>query len=156
MKLSQELITFFKNQGFVVVSTIDAFGMPHNSCKGIVEIDKKNGLFYLLDVYKENTYNNLTQNHNIAVTAIDEHRFTGYSIKGKAKVVKTEYVPHFLTMWEDRINQRIARRFIRNIRGEKGHKGHPEARLPKPEYLIVFKAKDVIDLTPYHLKEKLK
>ena len=40
-KLNSDIISFLKGQGFVIVSTLDKDGTPHNSCKGIVEIDDK-------------------------------------------------------------------------------------------------------------------
>lgn len=30
---------------------------------------------------------------------------------------------------------------------------HPEALLPKPEYMIVMEVEEIIDLTPKHLKQ---
>jgi len=151
-RLNAEIINFFENQGFVVVSTIDEDGHPHNSCKGIVKINK-NGLIYLLDLFRGRTYNNLKQRLNISITAIDENRFTGYSLKGRAKIVERDKIsPQIINDWDKIITRRITERFIRAIKGEKGHRLHPEALLPKPQYLIVMKVDEIIDLTPHHLK----
>ena len=49
--LLPDIIQFFSKQGFVVVSTIDGKGKPHNSCKGIVDIDSS-GRVYLFDLYR--------------------------------------------------------------------------------------------------------
>ena len=38
------------------------------------------------------------------------------------------------------------------MKGEKGHPEHPEALLPKPEYLIAMQVEDIIDLRPHHLR----
>jgi hypothetical protein len=41
---------------------------------------------------------------------------------------------------------------VRNLRGEKGHAGHPEAKLPQPRYIIAMEVRGIVDLTPEHLK----
>jgi predicted pyridoxine 5'-phosphate oxidase superfamily flavin-nucleotide-binding protein len=84
--LTDEILQFFQKQNFIVISTIDGKGMPHNSCKGIVEINKK-GRVYVLDLYKAGTYKNLKRNPHIAVTAVDEHKFKGFCLKGKAEIL---------------------------------------------------------------------
>jgi len=150
--LSDDIIHFFQRQGFVIVSTIDKNGIPHTSCKGIVKIDK-NGRIYLLDLYKAHTYENLKQNRNISLTAVDEHKFRGYCLKGKAKVIKEDKIKsHIIKTWEEKITSRITSRILKNIRGEKGHSRHPEILLPRPEYLIVMEVKEIIDLTPHPLR----
>lgn len=153
MKLiTDDIIRFFQRQHFTTISTIDADGNPHSSCKGIVSIDG-NGQVYLLDLYRGRTYDNLKQNPHISVTYVDEHKFRGYSLKGKAKIIqKDKLKPQTIKAWEDKIASRITQRVLKNIRGERGHSRHPEALLPKPEYLIVVKVEEVVDLTPHHLK----
>ena len=151
-KLSNEIIQFFHSQGFVIVSTIDHNGTPHNACKGIVKITNS-GYVYLLDLYKARTYDNLKHNSRISITSVDEHKFNGYCLKGKAKIIPAEKLrPGIITEWENRITNRITRRLIKNIRGESGHARHPEALLPKPEYLIVMRITEIVDLTPHNLK----
>jgi general stress protein 26 len=151
-RISGEIVHFFRNQNFTIVSTIDKNGRPHNSCKGIVKISSS-GLVYLLDLYRERTYENLQRNSRISVTAVDEHSFIGYCLKGKARILSDEELSSRIKKaWEDRITSRVTRRIIKNIKGEKGHPRHPEALLPKPEYLIVMEVEDVIDLTPHHIK----
>ena len=151
-KLSKEITQFFQDQGFVVVSSLDKDGSIHSSCKGIVNIDK-DGTIYLLDLYMGRTLQNLKRNPNISITSVDEHRFRGYCIKGKAKKIQIDnFDSDILKAWEDRITSRITQRVIKNIHGDKGHSSQPEALLPKPEYLIVMQVEDVIDLTPGHLK----
>ena len=151
-RLADDIINFFQSQGFVVVSTIDKDGGLHNACKGIVDI-KSNGRIYLLDLYKGKTFQNLKNNPHISIAAADEHKFAGYCLKGKAKIITGEEIsPQIIKAWEERITSRLTRRVIRNIREEKGHPRHPEALLPKPEYLIVIEAEEVIDLTPGHLR----
>jgi len=151
-RLADDIINFFQSQGYVVVSTIDKNGSLHNACKGIVDI-KSNGKIYLLDLYKGKTFENLKNNRHISIAAVDEHKFIGYCLKGKAKIIREEEIsPQIIKAWEERITSRLTRRVIRNIHEEKGHPRHPEALLPKPEYLIVMDAEEVIDLTPHHLK----
>jgi predicted pyridoxine 5'-phosphate oxidase superfamily flavin-nucleotide-binding protein len=151
-RLADDIINFFQSQGYVIVSTIDKNGSLHNACKGIVDI-KSNGRIYLLDLYKGKTFQNLKNNRHISISAVDEHKFIGYCLKGKARIITGEEInPQIIKSWEERITSRLTRRVIRNIHEEKGHPRHPEALLPKPEYLIVMDAEEVIDLTPHHLK----
>lgn len=151
-RLTDEIIQFFQNHGFTIVSTLDRKGSLHNSCKGIVEINKS-GEVYLLDLYKGETYENLKRNANISITAVDEHRFKGYCLKGKAKLIPQESLsPQIIKAWEDKVAGRITQRLLKNIHQEKGHPSHPESLLPKPKYMIVMEVKEIIDLTPQHLK----
>ncbi len=150
-RLTDDIARFFQDQGCVIVSSIDKNGFPHNSCKGIVKIEPS-GRVYLLDVYRAKTYENLKRNPHISITAIDEHKFTGYCLKGKVEIVPQEELGlEIVKAWEDRIASRLTQRLLKNIRGEKGHPRHPEALLPKPEYLIVMDTEEIIDLTPQHL-----
>ena len=151
-KISNDIIGFFENQGFVIVTTVDKNGSPHNSCKGIIKIDP-NGIIYLLDVYIQHTHENLKYNPNISITAVDEHKFKGYTLKGIARTPEhTTLDPGIIKAWEDRITGRLTSRLLKNIREEKGHPRHPEALFPKPEYMIVMEVKEIVDLTPHNLK----
>ncbi|MDP3732336.1 MAG: pyridoxamine 5'-phosphate oxidase family protein [Candidatus Omnitrophota bacterium] len=151
-RLGDDVIQFFHNQGCVIVSTIDKNGFPHGACKGIVQINR-NGRIYLLDLYRARTYDNLKQNSYISITAIDEHKFMGYCLKGKAEIISEEkFGSQIIKAWEARITSRLTRRVLKNIREEKGHPRHPEALLPRPEYLIVMEVEEIVDLTPHHLK----
>jgi predicted pyridoxine 5'-phosphate oxidase superfamily flavin-nucleotide-binding protein len=148
-ELSEEILHFFQKQSFNIVSTIDRDGFPHSSCKGIVKIDKT-GRLYLLDLYRGKTWENLRYNPHIAVTAVDEHRFKGYCLKGKAEIISEKVLDyHIAEAWEKRVAKRIAQRVLKNIRGLKGHPRHPEADLPKPKYLIVMEVEKIVDLTPH-------
>jgi predicted pyridoxine 5'-phosphate oxidase superfamily flavin-nucleotide-binding protein len=153
-KLSAEIVQFFQSQNFTVVTTIDKDGSPHNSCKGIIKISKS-GKVYLLDLYMQKTYENLKQNPRMSITAVDEHRFKGYCLKGKARLVSQETLsPRIIAAWEEKITSRITQRLIKNMLEKKGHPRHPEALFPQPAYMIVMEVKDVIDLTPHHLKQE--
>lgn len=151
-RLSESIIRFFHKQGCVIVSTVDRNGFPHSSCKGIIDI-KRSGKVYLLDLYRGGTYDNLKRDPRISVTAIDEHKFIGYCLKGKAVVATGEKMePDIIKAWEARITSRLTKRLLKNIHEEKGHPKHPEILLPKPEYMISMEVEEVIDLTPHHLK----
>ena len=153
MNLPDNVVNFFQHQGFVIVSTIDEKGDIHSSCKDIVEIDRS-GKVYLLDVYRGETRNNLKRSTNITISAVDEHKFMGFSLKGKAVFPSEEEIdPRLLKAWDERITSRLTQRLLRNLREEKGHPRHPEALLPKPEYLIVMEVEDIIDLTPHHIRQ---
>jgi len=150
--LTEEIIRFLKKQSFVVIATIDGKGMPHTSCKGIVKIEK-NGKIYILDLYKRKTYDNLINNPGISITAVDEHKFKGWCLKGKARIVPGgELSEDIIRAWEKRIAIRITRRLIKNMAGtDKGHARHPESQFPRPEYMIVVDVDEIVDLIPYHV-----
>ena len=153
-RLSEEITQFLQEQGFAIVSTIDRNGNPHSSCKGIVKIDKS-GSIYLLDLYREKTYENLKRNPHISITAVDEHRFKGFCLKGKAKIISGDKLKfQIIKTWEEKLTSRITRRLIKNIKGEKGHPRHPEVLLPRPEYMIVMEVEEIVDLTAHHIKRK--
>ncbi|PIR65703.1 MAG: hypothetical protein COW11_05650 [Candidatus Omnitrophica bacterium CG12_big_fil_rev_8_21_14_0_65_43_15] len=152
MKLNEDVIDFFNKQNFVIVSTIDKNAAPHSSCKGIVKIDPK-GIIYLLDLYKGKTRENLANNNKTSLTAVDEHKFKGYCLKGTAsEIAAADIDADVADEWKKKITQRITHRLIKNIHGEKGHPYHPEAQMPRPEYIIRMDVEEVIDLTPQHLK----
>ncbi len=150
-RIPREVVAFFQSQGIVVVSTVDEHGFPHSSCKGIVEI-KDDGFVYLLDLYHGLSSRHLKTNTHIALTAIDEHKFRGYCLKGIARVMTDGVLAdELLRAWDARITSRLTQRLLRNISGEKGHKGHPEVLLPNPKYLIEIEVQEIVDLTPRHL-----
>lgn len=154
MKLQHDVLHFFHNQGCVIVSTVNQEGAVHNACKGVVEISPE-GKAYLLDLYHGSTYAHLLTNPNISITAIDEHKFKGYCLQGKARVASiNEVEPRIIKAWEEKVAGRITQRLLKNISGEKGHLRHPEASLPEPKYLIAVDIENVIDLTPHHLKQE--
>jgi len=151
-KIPDNITSFLHDQGYVIVSTIDKSGFPHSACKGMVEI-KRHGELYLFDLYKGRTYENLQQNPHMSITAVNEHKFTGYCLQGKARILLQDTLKaELLKAWEDKIASRLTQRLLKNIREEKGHPRHPEALLPKPEYLIAMEVEEIIDLTPHHLK----
>ena len=152
MNLSEHIRQFFLEQGFVVISTIGKDGFPHNSCKGIVKI-KSDGRIYLIDLYGEKTCENLRNNPNMCVVAVNESEFKGYCLKGKAKEVSEDKIdPEILDDWKKRLHSRITDRIISSVRGKKGHPSHPEASMPQPKHLIIMEVNEIINLTPDHIK----
>ena len=153
IKLSDEIIHFFQRQDFVIVSTIDENGSPHNACKGVLYLDPK-GKVYLLDVYLEDTHSNMERNPKISITAVEGHKFRGYCLKGQAQLLENaQLTPEVIKAWEEKITARISKRLLRNLHGEEGHPKHPEALLPDPKYIFILNVEEIIDLTPRHLKE---
>jgi hypothetical protein len=147
MKLKKEIISFLGKQGFTVVSTIGADGYPHNSCKGIVRIDEEK--IYLIDLYTGKTRANLKDNPHIAITAVDEHSFRGFCIKGRAREINEDEIPPDMAEdWKKKIHGRIVTRIVNSVRGRKGHPSHPEALMPGPKYIIEVDVEKIIDLAP--------
>lgn len=154
MKLSQDIMSFFQEQGFVIISTLDSKGNIHCSAKGIAGIEQ-GGKVYLIDLYKANTFNNLQKNSTASIIAVDEHQFIGYTLKGKAKIVERAKIEkHIMKSWEDKVIQRISKRVITDVKADRKIDHHPEAKFPHPQYLIEVDVEEVIDLAPGHLKKQ--
>ncbi len=144
---------FLQLQGFVIVSSIDEQGFPHNSCKGIVKIDKR-GEIYLMDVYHGLTCQNIKREPKISISAVDEHKFMGYCLKGKARIMPDDNISHeIIKSWEDNITSRLAKRLLKNLAEEKSRSHHPEASLPGPKHLISVVVEEIVDLAPNHLRK---
>ena len=149
MIIPEDIGAFFLRQSFVVVCSIDAGGYPHASCKGIVDIIASRGEVYLLDLYRKRTYENILRDGKLSVTAVEEHGFKGYCLKGAAEITPKERLPEeVVRLWEDKIAARLTQRLIGNLNGKKGHPAHPEALLPAPEYMIKLSVSEIVDLTP--------
>lgn len=145
---------FLDAQGFVIVSSLDAQGFPHNSCKDIVKIDSR-GEIYLLDVYQGVTGDNIKRNPKISISAVDEHKFMGYCLKGKARIMPDDNLSQeILKSWEDNITSRLAKRLLKNLAEEQGRGHHPEASFPRPKHLISFAVEEIVDLAQYHLRKE--
>jgi general stress protein 26 len=151
-RLNDDIVRFFESQGAVVVSTVDHDGAIHQACKGIVKVEKK-GDVYLMDLYFQQTFENLTRDPRVTVTAVDEHQFRGYALQGTGKILRQEELERdIMRAWEEKLTSRISQRLIRNLKGETGHPHHPESKLPQPQYIIKVEVGKVIDLTPAHIK----
>ncbi|MFC1666507.1 pyridoxamine 5'-phosphate oxidase family protein [Candidatus Omnitrophota bacterium] len=149
MKLSQRVIHFLEEKKVVIVSTLNAEGKIHCAVKGIVGIEQK-GKVFLIDLYTHETFNNLRNNQTISITAVDEHKFQGYTLQGHARLIpRKEIHGHIVAEWERRILKRISTRMIKNIQASTKSKSHFEAELPsKPKYVIEIDVTDIIDLSP--------
>jgi len=148
MKLNQTVISFFKEQGFVITSTLDSSGAIHVSCKGIVDI-KEDGKCYILDLYHGRTYRNLKANPVLSITSVDEHNYKGFTLKGRAEIVNVDKLKgSILKKWEKKLSGRVSKRLVKNIRDNRRHLRHPEAGFPSPKYLILMKIKEVVNLAP--------
>jgi len=155
-KLSQEIVNFFHSQSFVIVSTLDKKGFPHNSCKAIVKIDPQ-GWLYLVDVYSGVTSENIKLNPQVSISAVDEYKFAGYCLKGIASIAPASHFNEdLIKKWEDTITSRLAKRMLTNLSRDRSHGHHPEAKLPSPQHLILVEIEHIVDLSPHHLKGGLK
>lgn len=152
-KISAEIVDFLENQGFVVISSIDENGFPHNSAKAMVKIDSL-GEIYLIDVYFGTTSENIKRNPKVSISAIDEHKFIGYCLKGKAKILANDSISQeIFKTWEDNITGRLTKRLLKNLADDKSYGHHPEARLPQPKHIIAVEVQDIVDLAPHHLRK---
>lgn len=153
-QISEVIIDFLRTQDFVIVSSIDKNGFPHNSCKAIVKIDPA-GEIYLVDVYFGVTGENIERNQYASISAVDEHKFVGYCLKGKARKMQDDSISQeIIKTWEDNITSRLAKRLLRNLAQEHGQGHHPEASLPRPKHLIVLDVEEIVNLAPLHLRRE--
>ncbi|MCK9432133.1 MAG: pyridoxamine 5'-phosphate oxidase family protein [Candidatus Omnitrophica bacterium] len=125
MKIPEAAAEFLRSQDFVIVSSLDKGGFPHSSCKAIVKIDPAAGIIHLIDVYHGVTGENIRRNSRISVSAVDEHKFTGYCLKGMAAIEPSGKIgSEMIKVWEEKITSRLAKRMLKNISRGKGQ-GHP-------------------------------
>lgn len=152
VEISREIIYLIEKQGFVVVSTLDKSGSIHCSAKGIAGIESC-GQVFLIDLYLNKTFSNLKENPVITITAIDEHKFMGFCLKGKAKIVGHDDIKdHIREAWEEKVIKRVSDRVLKGIKEDKQNAHHPESLFPHPKYLIEMDVEEIVDLTPSHLK----
>lgn len=151
-KIPSAVIEFLHTQSFVIIASLDKAGFPHTSCKDIVKIDS-DGKVYLVDVYHGVTSENIKHNPKVSISAVDEHKFTGYCLKGEAILVPEDISQEIIKTWEDKITSRLTKRLLRNLAEDKGHGHHPEASLPLPKYIITVEIEEVVDLAPFNLKK---
>jgi len=154
-QVPKEIINFLYNQGFVIIASVDKDGFPHTSCKAIVKTDA-DWTIYLIDVYHGETRENIKRNPLISISAVDEYKFTGYCLKGKAKIMPNDGLSQeIIKKWEDNITSRLAKRLLVNLSKDKSHKHHPEASLPSPKHLIAVEVEQIVDLSPRHLGKEI-
>jgi general stress protein 26 len=151
-KIPQEIIEFFNAQGFVIVSSIDRKGFPHSSCKAIVKIDAL-GKIFLIDAYYGVTSENVKLNSKISISAVEEHKFIGYCLKGKGEILSDNISQELIKTWEDNVTSRLVKRLLKNLSEDQGRSHHPEASLPQPKHVIAIEIEEIVDLAPYHLRK---
>ena len=152
-KLSPEIIEFLKAQGFVIVSSIDKNGFPHSSCKAIVKIDSQ-GMIFLIDLYHGSTGENIKRNSRINISAVEEHKFIGYCLKGQGKILpESQLTEELIKIWADNVTSRLVKRLLKNLNTDQSHNHHPEASLPQPKSIIAVEIEAIVDLAPYHLRK---
>lgn len=152
-QISTVVIDFLRTQDFVIVSSIDKNGFPHSSAKAMVKIIPA-GKIYLVDVYSGVTSENIKHNQHISISALDEHKFIGYCLKGKAIKIPDNFMSQeMIKTWEENITARLAKRLLRNLSQDQGQRHHPEASLPLPKQLIVLEVEKIVNLAPYHLRK---
>jgi general stress protein 26 len=150
-KLSNQVMSLMNKQGFVMVCSLDAQGKIHCSAKGIAGIEKTK--VFLIDLYKARTYDNLCKNPTVTISFVDEHRFAGYALQGKAKIVERGNIKKsIIAEWEEKVLQRISHRVVHNLKQGKPGAHHPEAVFPHPKYLIEIDIEKIIDLAPSVIK----
>ena len=144
---------FLEKEHYVIVASLNKNKNIHTSAKGVLEVDPK-GKIYILDLYKAWTYRNVKRNSSVTLTLVDDHKFKGYSIEGRAKIIKEDILSKkTMKVWHDKLAKRIARRIVRHIKEETGeHKAIPEAKFPLPKYLIEVSVDRIVDLAPQKLK----
>ncbi|OGX53258.1 MAG: hypothetical protein A2267_03615 [Omnitrophica WOR_2 bacterium RIFOXYA12_FULL_38_10] len=154
MKLPDEIVRFLDEQNIVIVSTFDENENIHCSVKGIIGSEEAEKIF-IIDVYKKKTYKNLKRNPKVSITAVDEQKFKGYTLQGKAKLILQKKITQdVLEKYEERITRRISNRVIKGIQKcTKSAKLH-EVELPlRPQYLIEIEVENIIDLSPPKAKK---
>ncbi|MDD5108453.1 MAG: pyridoxamine 5'-phosphate oxidase family protein [Candidatus Omnitrophica bacterium] len=151
-KIHTKIADFLRTQSFVTVSSLDKDGFPHTSYKDIVKIEPE-GKVYLVDVYHGITAENIVRNPKVSISAVDEHKFIGYCLKGKAKIMPEDISGEIIKTWEDKITSRLAKRLLKNLAGDKSHGYHPEASLPFPKHIILIEIEEIVDLAPFNLRK---
>jgi general stress protein 26 len=149
-RLPEEVSSFLKKQGFVIVSTLTKDGRIHCAAKGIVGVEEEGKLF-IFDLYQGSTYDNLQNNRAVSVTAVNEETFQGWTLQGTAKIVPREQIPDgHLAQWQQQVIRRITDRLIKRVRQEKtGVQQAFEAHLPEsPRYLIEIDVSHIVNLLP--------
>ena len=148
------VIEFLRTQGFVIVSSIDKNGFPHSSCKDIVKIDSS-GKIYLIDAYYGVTAENIKRNPQINISVVDEYKFMGFCLKGKAKLMLDDEISQdFIKSWEDNITSRLTKRLLANLAKDKARAHHPEASLPRPKQVISIEVEEIVNLAPHYLRKE--
>lgn len=106
------------------VATVDLKGAPNVVPKGDMAVLDDSTIVFA-DLYSHQTRKNLENNPNIAITVVNPAGYTGYQIKGKAKIIErgAQY---------DKLAKQL---------GQDGQLNHPQAR-----YAIKVSVSKIIDI----------
>lgn len=153
-RLPEDVSSFLKSQGFVIVSTITPDGRIHCAAKGVVGVEE-DGRVFVFDLYHGCTYANLQKNPAVSITAVNEERFKGWTLQGTAKIVDRDEIDgEHIAKWERQVIRRISDRLIKRVRQEKEGNAVFEAHLPEaPKYLIEIDVTHIVDLVPPNLRK---
>ena len=86
VKIPGQIKDFLKNY-LAYVATADEKGRPNVVPKGDMAILNDDTLLFA-DLYRHQTWKNLTKNTNIAITVVNPASYRGYELKGKARIVE--------------------------------------------------------------------
>ena len=127
-----EDIKGFLNSHLAFVATVDIKGIPNVVPKGNIAVLGDNVIVFA-DLYSHQTKKNLKQNPNISICVINAASYSGYQLKGRAKVIErgSEY---------DKLS--------REAFGE-GQLDHAEAK-----YAVKVKVDKIIDVGYTHTADK--
>ncbi|MGD0335952.1 MAG: pyridoxamine 5'-phosphate oxidase family protein [Candidatus Omnitrophota bacterium] len=84
-KISGKLKEYLRNH-LAFVATADLKGRPNVVPKGNLAVLDE-GTIVFADLYNHQTKKNLLVNPNIAITVVNPAGYTGYQLKGKAKII---------------------------------------------------------------------
>jgi len=85
-KIPEDVKEFLKTH-LAYVSTADARGMPNVVPKGDIAVLSEDEVIFA-DLYSHQTKKNLLGNPRISICLVNPASYTGYQLKGKAKVIE--------------------------------------------------------------------
>lgn len=86
VKISEEVKEFLRTH-LAFVATSDLRNMPNVVPKGDVAVIDEHTLVFA-DLYAHQTKENLARNPHISICVVNPASYTGYQLKGKAKIVE--------------------------------------------------------------------
>jgi hypothetical protein len=86
VKIPEEIKEFLKTS-LAYVATVDAKGMPNVVPKGDIALLGEDEIVFA-DLYSHQTKRNLAKNPHISICLVNSASYTGYQLKGKAKIIE--------------------------------------------------------------------
>lgn len=131
VKIPAEVKEFLKTH-MAYVATADAAGMPNLVPKGDIAVLGDNEVVFA-DLYAHQTKRNLSKNPRISICLVNPASYTGYQLKGRARVIERgkEY---------DKLAQQLS---------GAGQLNHLEAK-----YAVRMKVSKIIDIGYTHSADK--